>query len=75
MNIKTTLFTVIGLLIAGVVYGHSDATGIVKERMNAMQDMKDKSKIVANMFKGKVDFDRTALIEAADTFVLHGSRA
>ena len=38
-----------------------------------MKDMGDKSKIVANMFKGKTDFNAAALSDAADTFVQHGT--
>lgn len=56
----------------GLVYSHSGATGIVKERMDAMKDMGKKSKVVANMFKGKAPFEPSAVVEAADSFVLHG---
>jgi len=73
MKKTTTLLALVSLLIVGTVYSHSGAKGIVKERMVAMKDMGDKSKIVADMYKGKADFDRTALIEAADAFVMHGT--
>jgi cytochrome c556 len=73
MKTTTTLLAISSLLIAGVVYSHSGAMGVVKERMDAMQDMGDKTKVVADMFKGKADFERAALIEAADVFVMHGS--
>lgn len=61
-------------LIAGVAYSHSGAVGIVKERMDAMKDMGDKSKVVADMFKGKEEFNRAALADAADAFVMHGNK-
>ena len=72
MKRTTTLLALVSLLVAGTVYSHSGAKGIVKERMEAMKDMGDKSKIVADMYKGKIDFERTALAEAADAFVMHG---
>ncbi len=67
-------FSLVGLCIAGSVYSHSGATGIVKERMDAMKDMGDRSKTVADMFKGKTAFEQAAISEAADVFVMHGSR-
>lgn len=73
MKKTTILIAISSLLIAGSVYSHSGAKGIVKERMVAMKDMGDKSKIVADMFKGKAEFDRSALVDAADAFVMHGS--
>ncbi len=36
-------------LFAGVAFGHSDATGIVKERMDAMSTMGDQSKLVRSL--------------------------
>lgn len=73
MRIRSKLAMVFCTLIAGVVYGHSGATGIVKERMDAMQDMSDKSKLVATMFKGEIEFDSTAVLDAANTFLSHGT--
>jgi len=57
----TTGFFISSFLLAGIVYSHTGATGIVKERMDAMLDMGDKSKLVADMFKGKSEFDRNAV--------------
>ena len=73
--IKTTtaLLLFICLLTAGFVYSHSDATGIVKQRMDAMKDMSDKSKIVNGMLKGKTEFNSAAVADAADSFILHGT--
>lgn len=72
-SIATCLF-VVGALTASIVYAHSGAMGIVKERMDAMKDMSDKSKVVADMFKGRSEFDRNAIVDAADAFVLHGKQ-
>jgi len=46
--------------------------GIVKERMDAMKDMGKQSKLVAKMFKGKAEFNKSELIKTADVFVTHG---
>jgi len=62
------------VLLAGIVHSHSGAEGIVKERMDAMTDMGEKSKLVADMFKGRSEFDRNAVADAADAFVSHGAR-
>jgi len=72
MKTITTCLLILSALIVSLVYAHSGATGIVKQRMDAMQDMADQSKIVADMFKGNSEFDRSALIDAAEAFVLHG---
>lgn len=73
MKIALAVLITLGFLCAGAVYGHTGATGIIKERMDAMKDMGDKSRLVAEMFKGKVDFDRRIIASAADAFTLHGS--
>jgi cytochrome c556 len=65
---------IMSVSLGGLAYSHSGVTGIVKERMDAMKDMGDKSKAVANMFKGKAPYDQAAIIDAADSFVLHGKR-
>ena len=74
MKTVTTGFFISSFLLAGIVYSHTGATGIVKERMDAMLDMGDKSKLVADMFKGKSEFDRNAVADVADAFVSHGVR-
>ena len=71
-NITFTLI-IISTIIAGSVFAHSGAKGIVKQRMDAMGDMGDKSKAVADMIKGKVEYNSAAIVEAADAFVMHGT--
>lgn len=51
---------------------HEGATGIVKQRMDAMKSMGDHAKSVGDMLKGKQDIDPTAIRSAADAFVSHG---
>lgn len=59
--------------LASALYAHTGASGIVKERMDAMQTMSDKTKLVSAMFKGKRNFDYVAVVDAADAYVTHGS--
>lgn len=71
MRAVLTLTVAIALAAAFGVMAHSGATGIVKQRMDAMSDMGDHSKLLGKMFKGKVDFDLQAVRDAADAFVEH----
>ena len=63
--------SLISVLLTGIVHSHDGATGIVKERMDAMQDMRVVTKTVSDMFKGRLEFDRKAVIDAADTYIRH----
>lgn len=56
---------------SAVVLAHGGATGIVKERMDAMGDMKDSMKIVSNMFKGKEPYDADKVRAAAEVLKGH----
>ena len=73
MNRNLLLSITLGAFCSGFVLAHGDATGVVKERMDAMSDMGDKSKLVADMYKGKTDFDASAVVAAADAFVEHSA--
>ena len=68
-----TIVTITLTLLTGLVLAHSGATGIVKKRMDAMSELGDRSKQVADMFKGKVPFEKQVVEEAAGDFVKHGS--
>ena len=63
MKTITAGLIVCSFLLAGIGNSHSGASGVVKERMDAMTDMGDKSKLVADMFKGKTEFDRIAITD------------
>lgn len=71
---KSLLLCVVFTVVGGLALGHDGATGIVKERMDAMKDMGKQSKLVAKMFKGEVEFNQSELIKTADLFVTHGSK-
>jgi cytochrome c556 len=50
------------------VYAHGGATGIVKERMDLMKEMGDRTKAIGKMLKGKASLDPKFVREAA-TFI------
>ena len=58
--------------ITATAFSHGDATGIVKERMDAMSNMADATKLVADMYKGKVEFNNEAIAAAIQTYLQHG---
>ncbi|MGH1431787.1 MAG: c-type cytochrome [Neptuniibacter sp.] len=66
----------VGLTVStAVVMAHGGATGIVKERMDAMGDMKDSMKEVSDMFKGKAPYDANKVRAAADVIKGHSGNA
>ncbi|MEE9335134.1 MAG: cytochrome c [Granulosicoccaceae bacterium] len=58
--------------LTATAFSHGGATGIVKERMDVMDDMADATKLVADMYKGKTEFDRNAIAAAIETYLRHG---
>jgi len=44
-----------GLIIAA--YAHEGATGVVKQRMDSMSEMGDAVKVIADMIKGKAEYN------------------
>ena len=52
-------------------YAHGGATGIVKERMNAMEVMGKAMKSVGAMFKGQANYDPAAIQAAAGLIAQH----
>ena len=59
-------------LLATPMSAHDGATGIIKHRMDSMKSLKDASKTVGNMFKGKTDYDLSSMRSASETFIQHG---
>ena len=51
--------------LAGLALAHEEATGVVKERMDLMEDQKDAMKLMGDMAKGKTPFDTAKAAEAA----------
>lgn len=62
---------VFAFLVLSVSHAHQSATGVVKERMDAMGDMSDTNKRIAKMFKGEIDIDRNYITRAAESFINH----
>lgn len=52
-------------VIVSQVHAHGNATGIVKERMDLMKGMGDRTKALGAMIKGKTNFDPATVREAA----------
>lgn len=50
---------------------HSGATGVMKERMDAMGEMGDEMKLLAPMMRGQTDYDPDVVRSAADTMIGH----
>ncbi|NVK43178.1 MAG: cytochrome c [Oceanospirillaceae bacterium] len=50
---------------SGVVLAHGGATGVVKERMDLMKDMKGAMKSLSKMFSGETAYDAAEVREAA----------
>lgn len=53
------------------VFGHGGATGIVKQRMDAMEVMGKAMKAVGAMFKGQAEYDPAAIEAAAGLLAQH----
>jgi cytochrome c556 len=70
--------TVAALLTVAIVgsigqgIAHTGATGIVKERMEAMKTLGDHAEVVGDMLKGKTPFELGSVEAAASAFIEHG---
>ncbi len=63
----------IGVVLAVTsVKAHEGASGIIKQRMEAMKSMGDYAKLVGDMFKGKASFDLDTIRMASESFIRHG---
>ena len=65
--IGTFSLTVLGF----AAFAHSGATGVMKERMDAMGEMGDAIKRLTPMMRGQTDFDPDLVRSAADTMIGH----
>lgn len=75
MKLTTLTLTLAATVFAAVALAHSGATGVVKERMDAMDAMGHAIKRVAPMFQGELGYDADAVREAAETFRSHAGEA
>lgn len=73
---KLGLLTVaLSASVAVAAYAHNGATGIVKERMDAMSVMGDAVKEIAPMMRGEVIYDAEAVRAASQSFIDHAGSA
>ena len=73
---KTTIFaTILATSTALAAFAHGGATGIVKERMDAMADMGKAVKAVTPMMRGDVAYDAEVMRQAAETFARHAGES
>ena len=58
---------------ATMALGHSGATGVVKERMDAMSSIAANMKSVSQMLRGSVDFDSASVAAAMQEISQHAA--
>ncbi|WP_372599309.1 cytochrome c [Amphritea sp.] len=73
--ILSTCLVAVTALTAQQVVAHGNATGVVKERMDLMEDMKDSVKAVSAIFKGQTDYNADTIRNAAETIKAHSGDA
>lgn len=71
----TVIAAAVATSTAVVAFAHGGATGVVKERMDAMADMGEAVKAIAPMMRGEIAYDAAAVRQAAATFSLHAGNA
>jgi cytochrome c556 len=68
---KFALGFVAAIAVSGSVFAHQGATGVVKERIQAMKSTKDSMAVIGTMIKGEREFDPGEAKGAADTIRVH----
>lgn len=71
---RTGLAALAAVLMAGGALAHQGATGVVKERMDAMSAIGDQMKVIGTMMKSG-PYDTAALAKASATIASHGGPA
>jgi len=64
----------VAVAASAVAFAHGGATGIYKERMDAMMAMRKDVKSLATMMRGEIAFDAEAVRQAAATFKAHSGQ-
>ncbi|MFW1678340.1 c-type cytochrome [Pontibacter sp. JAM-7] len=64
-TVNGLLLSMVLLTLSTLVVAHSGASGVVKQRMDAMKDMKDSMKTISDMFKGKALYEADKVQAAA----------
>ena len=60
-----------GCVITVTLFAHEGATGIVKQRMDAMSEMGDAFKVIADMAKGRSEFNIEEVRSATKVLASH----
>ena len=71
MNAKFWITALAASSVGLAAPAHSGATGVMKERMDAMGEMGDEMKRLAPMMRGQTDYDPVVVRSAADTIIGH----
>jgi len=69
----TASLILIAALAPSGVYAHGGATGIVKERMDAMSAMADAMEVMGDMVKGKRPLKREAFVDGSNVVAEHSA--
>lgn len=68
---RGTAVLVAGLIMAGAALAHTGATGVVKERMEAMKAIGASMKAIATMIKGAAPYDAAKAAAAGEAIARH----
>lgn len=68
---KALIFTLIMSVVGANAFAHSGATGIVKERMDAMSSIGKNVKNIFSMLKGKSEYDLKAIANSSNQISIH----
>lgn len=75
MKLSVLAFTGGVALASAAAWGHSGATGVVKQRMDAMKDMAAAMKMTGAMARGNAPFDATRAASASQRIEDHARQA
>ena len=71
MNARIWMTALVASSVGLAALAHSGATGVMKERMDAMGEMGDEMKRLAPMMRGQTEYDPDVVRNAADTMIGH----
>ena len=74
MNTKIWMTALVASSVGLAALAHSGATGVMKERMDAMGEMGDEMKRLAPMMRGQTEYDPDIVRSAADTMIGHAGK-
>ena len=74
MNSRIWMTALVASSVGLAALAHSGATGVMKERMDAMGEMGDEMKRLAPMMRGQTEYDPDVVRSAADTMIGHAGK-